>query len=257
MKNRKNKTNKKNKKAQIFAVGLALITLIAMGYALYTFVMIKGDIEKNIIPSAKLIDAYDAKTKLLFYAKESARLAAQDAFNFIAEKKAASGNCIIDGSGYVNWLSDCKPNTEEIEENFLLEFKKSYESYMKDYTEKTSYNITLEKNNINLNAKSITLNATEKEYNASFIFEPSFSIDISAFSLDLTDFESIYSATQNCKSRNASKVKNCMTEKVKNWKIDVEFKEPSLLFDLTTKQSFFFDEGFSAIKLKFKIKIEV
>jgi len=248
---------KTNKKAQIFAVWLVLITIIAFGYALYTFVAISGKLQESIGPPTKLIDAYDKETKLLFYAKESARLAAQDAFNFIAEKKAASGDCVIDGSGYVGWSSNCKPNTTEIEENFLLEFKKSYESYMKDYTEKTSYNITLEKNNINLNAESITLNATEKEYNASFTFEPSFSIDISAFGLDLTDFESIYSATQNCKGRDASKVKNCMTEKVKNWKIDVEFKEPSLLFDLTTKQSFFFDDGFSAIKLKFKIKIEV
>ncbi len=246
--------SKENKKAQIFAVGLVLITLIAMGYALYTFVMIKGDVEESIMPSVKLIDAYDSKTKLLFYAQESAKLAAQNAFNFIAQEKAASGNCTIDGNGYVGWSSNCKPNAKEIEENFLSEFKKSYESYMKDYTEKTSYNITLEKNNINLNAESITLNATEKEYNASFTFEPSFSIYIPAFGLDLTDFESIYSAAQSCKSKDALNVKNCMMEKIKNWHTDVELKEPELLFDLTTKQIFFFDDGFSAIKLKFKIK---
>ena len=249
------KKNKTNKKAQIFEVGLVLITLIALGYALYTFVMIKGNFETSVAPPAKLIDAYNSQKKLLFYAKESARLAAQNAFNLIAQEKAASGNCIIDGSGYVNWLSDCKPNTTEIEENFLAEFKKSYESYMKDYTEKTSYNITFEKNKINLKAANITLNITEKEYNASFTFEPSFSIDISAFDLNLEDFENIYLAAQNCKSNNVTRVKNCMIEKIQNWNADVEFKEPDLLLELSTKKSFFIDEDFSPIKLKFKIKI--
>lgn len=243
-----------NKKAQIFAVGLVLITLIALGYALYTFVMIKGNTETSLRPPIKLIDAYDAKTKLLFYVKESAKLAAQHAFDFVAEKKAASGNCTIDGNGYVGWSSNCKPNTTEIEENFLLEFKKSYESYMKDYPEKTSCNVTLEKNKINIKAANITLSITEKEYNASFTFEPSFSADVSDFGISLTDFESIYLAAQSCKSKDALNVKNCMTEKIKNWDTNVELRETSLLFDVITQKGFFFEEGFSAIKLKFKIE---
>jgi len=253
----KSKGNKTNKKAQIFAVGLVLITLIAMGYALYTFVVIKRGAEESIMPSAKLIDAYDSKTKLLFYAQESAKLAVRSAFNLIAQEKAASGDCTIDGSGYVEWSANCKPDTKEIEENFLSEFKKNYENYIEDYPEKTNYSITLDaskKNSINLDAESITINISEEEYNATFTFEPSFSIDISLFGLDLTDFEGIYSATQNCKSKDALNVKNCMIEKIKNWHIDAELKEPDLLFDLQTKQTFFFDDTFSPIKLKFKIK---
>ncbi len=250
----KSKTKKTNKKAQIFALGLVLITLVAMGYTLYTFVVISGNIQESIGPPNKLIEAYNSQTKLLFYAKESAGLAVPDAFNFIAEEKAASGDCVIDGSGYVGWSSTCKPDTKDIEENFLLEFKKSYGGYIQEYPEKVNFSVTLEENKIKLEAESVTLNFTEKEYNVSFTFEPSFSTNISAFGLSLADFESIYFGAQYCKNKNTTKVKNCMTEKIKNWHTDVEFKEPNLLFDLSTKQSFFIDDGFSAIKLKFKIK---
>lgn len=248
-----------NKKSQIFAAGLAFIMLIAMGLAFYTFINTTGKIKTTISVPENLSDMYTDKNMFNFYAKECAKISAEQTFYKIAGNPA-SGTCSI-FSNHIIFSDTCKPSTSEIEKRFVEEFDanfactKNYQSSFFD-SKNIAYEASFVNKEINLQSNSIIIPFSDEKgyasYNGTYTFNPSFSLKLSSTGLNLEDFSEIYSKAKECKNKNgkdAQKIKGCMI--IEGWDVEVSLSNPYLLFDLSSKQRHNFENAFDSISLKF------
>lgn len=252
----------KNKKAQVFATGLVIITLIMMGIALFVFLSVDSKIKEGVNPPVEILDSYTEKTAFAFYAKESAAFASANAFSALA-KEITSGECTVVQMNYILWNDTCKPNTDEIKKKFMNKFNNSLVLSIKNYPshlKNTSFVPSLqESDKIKLASDNIVLNASNNKgyvrYNSTFTFNPSFEFNLQDININLSDFENIYSIALQCKDKNRTKVENCLANKFERWDFSLSSYDKYLLSDFKTKKNYFLNGKISEVALKFALEI--
>ena len=246
----------KGKKAAYIAILLVVITLIAMASALTFFFKYRTHVSDSVGPPAELINAIYEKDMLEFYVKESGRLSVQEAFSYIAEKGASSGECSLFGE-HIIWNEKCKP--DKINASFLEKFNSSFNNFIKSYTSSkvTPKEPSLSNGTVKIDSEDITFNASNEKgyvkYNATIISNAPLEIDLQSLGINLDDFAGIYKKAFECKDKNITKVAECM--KVPGWKANIELLDNYLLIDMSTEKSFWADNKFAPVSLNFALTI--
>ncbi len=225
----------KNRKAQAMAVYLVLITMIIMGMAIATFFSVRDKMSKTISPPSDLLEIYDENAKTMFYENEAARLSSQTAFNSIA-KEISSGQCSVINLDYVLWKGSCKPDAKSIQNKFLEKFNETYSSFG------NLSSLSLEREIIKINSAEIIKNISDNEgyvvYNTTLTFNPSFEYNLSKNSINLDDFDDIYTLAMQCKDKNLTKASECLSGKLERWDFSINSFDKYILFSFKTKKSF-------------------
>jgi len=251
----------KNKKAQIFSVVFVVMMLILLGVALATFFTVKNKLEKSIGVPTEMLDAYNEKTELMLYSEEAVELSSNYAFNSVVKEGMSTGECTVVQMNYILWNNLCKPDTKEIEKKFLSKFDEEYRKFMKDYKTGLIKNtnigdISIVKDKLKIELENITIKSSDDKgyvtYNSTFIFNPSLTFDLNK-SHSLADFENIYSTVQKCKSKNETKVRECVS--FEKWDNSFVISGDSLLFDLKTKKNYLINSSYNQLEFKFAVEL--
>ena len=251
----------KNKKAQFFSVLFVVMMLILLGIALATFFTVKSKLEKSIVVPSDIFNAYNEKTKLMLYSEEAAELSSNYALDFILKEGISTGECSIIQMNYILWNSECRPDTKEIEKKFLPEFDNNYRTFMKDYKTNLTNNVDIRdifivEDKLKIEAENLTIKSSNDKgyvtYNSSFIFNPSLTFDLNKSS-SLNDFENIYSIAQKCKSKNETKVRECVS--FEKWDNSFAISGDYVLFDIKTKKNYLVNSGYKQLAFKFAVEL--
>lgn len=246
----------KGKKAQYIAILLVVITLAAMASALTFFFMYREKVSDSVGPPVGLVNAIYEKDMLEFYVQESGRLSVQEAFSYLAEKGASSGECSLFGD-YIIWNEKCKPgNADNI---FLEKFNSSFNNFLKSYTliKIAPKEPSLNNGTVKIESEDISFNASNNKgyvkYNVTINYNAPLEINLQSFGLNLDDFESIYEKAFECKDKNLTKAAECM--KVPGWKANIELLGQYMVFNMDTEKVFLINNEFAPVSLNFALVI--
>ncbi len=235
----------KNKKAQIFEGFWVLVTLVVLSMALGTFMMVKTKVQAGVTPSSELMNIYNEKDKTEFYNEEYLKLAVQEAYYNVLKTGAVDNpNCNIMVADYVNYNDGCNSSKSGVQE------------YLKKELTKINRDIIMDDNIIRLKSENISKTMVEKgyiNYEINFAYNPSVEIKLNDLNISLDDLGNVYTAAITCKSMNLGETKECMSKKVGQWNIEIKESGKYVLYDLTTKISYFFDNKFEPMALKFSL----
>ena len=245
---------RKNKKAQAFAFFMTIATVILVGYALFTFITVENKVSLLITTPSGLLELYDETDRFVFYAKQSAKLTSQQAFQEIAENQDFA-NCQV-FSGYMVIKDECVLSKEELEEKFLFHINENFIKFLESYPDKdfvTDYEFLIEGDNLVAKAeeKEVILSPVGKDFPHSARYRPDFSFELE-LELKPEDFIFLYEKAKGCKAE--TELEKCMENE--NYSVVVT-KNGYLFFDIKTKKSFFFTdekEKFAPIEIKFALE---
>ena len=265
--------NRKNKKAQFFAAAIVLVTILLIGRTWHCFIIANRKIDTSVNALEEFTDIYNEEDRLVFYVKESAKLAASQALYIIAKDAAIDKDNLLCSSYIYNdkeitkWNQDCKPEKWFIEEKFFYEYNKTFTELIQSYPKEIDIDFEhiLEDETIKTIIKK-TFSASKKtdyaDYNLSYDLSDSVEIALEEQGIDL-NFKGIYeeigSVIKECKeeSQETQEIKKCIEKtEFEHWDFAIEKINNVAVFAFKTKEHFFFEkddkENFEVIELYFE-----
>jgi len=247
-----------NKKAHFFAVSFVLVMIVVIIAASISFGRDIKNSEKSLEILTKTQDAYVARDINSQFAKDSASLSAQQAFQGVASMGGTFGDCFpetINGVKYVVWNDKCNPNTEKIKADFPNDVRIIFDKYLLGYD--AVYSFSLDKNILTATAKNKNqpISVSSENIIVSSTYDPSFLIDLNDLGIYLGDFESLYLSVKGC-----NKKVDCIKDlDLKRWKIsDVSENAEAITMKISTEKSFFFIKNkkvqYSPIDMNIELK---
>jgi len=253
--------NKINKKAGIFAAGMVLAMIIFITTAWFAFSTTNKKISREMLCLSVLNSYYNEEDRFMLYARESAKIAASQAFYLIAKDAAVNlkeNSCNV-RNNYIIWTESCHPETESIKEKFLNYYNKTFSELIKNYPNKVQpeYFLLLENDTLILMAQPIRFTSEKQEtfakYTINYSFDPSFMLNLPEQKIYLEDFETIYNKIKAC-NNNSSCLEDISFE---HWETSLEEFATYYLFNLKTKNFYFFQDDtqkYEKIELGFIIE---
>jgi len=223
----------KNKKATVPEAALILIAVSVLAYSFYAVAMFNQTVS-TVNDPGKLASVYNAQEKFDIYAKEAARLALQQAYAEVLKKPVSCNEQV--GLAIV-WSDSCRPNNQEVRNKIKREFDEDFkellnESFSSEIKERLAVSISPIYYEISDKNKFIG-------YKLNYTHYPSISLDSPEINL-----EEIYAAAKVKKEKLA----------VENWTTSVETSGKYYIFTLKTEKSYFYDDLFKPVELKFALK---
>jgi len=253
----KNKTRKQsqNKKAGIFAAGMILAVIIFMAAAWFAFNTTNNKIKAEIQTLSILNNFNNEQVKFSFYAHDSQKLAASQAFYELAKEAAIdplSDSCYIKETYFI-WSEHCHPQTDQVTRLFLNKYNQTFSKLIRDYPNKNisaDFANIIEGDKLTSTSLPIILEEKKKATFATYTItqdispKPPLQTDLVGEKIYLDNFENIYNGVLSRKSSCSIINEACFEDLgFAHWNDKVEDKGAYLLFTLTTKETHFFQEG--------------
>jgi hypothetical protein len=257
-----------NKKAGTFGLSMMVIAVVLIGLCLWVFVKVDRKAETSVSSLENLTNVYLSYDRANLYFGDASELASQQAFYSIAKMSAENPGCFTksyQNRSIVIWNAQCGPEKSSIEKRFLLAHNNSFNGFVERYPEKRNVEIfhALDNGVITTKVKSAITGEQQAgyaKYNVTSELDKTFTVNLSAENISLDDFVSIYQDAMNIQECKKNKsVEQCISEiSLERWSINTTNLNGWILFELSTKKPFFFEENgaeqFKPIELKFGIE---
>ena len=259
---------KQNKKGHMFAIGLVIVTLVVCSVVLYSFTQSSKPIKASMTSPLALQELYNKEANFNFYAKESAKLAEQQAVFEVSGKGGASGQlCTSYNANHVLWDDNCNP-VLSVDELFRKYFNLTFEKFLSEYAEiNANFSISIADRKVDIKSERVAVKGYSDgilSYSAEYSFDPSFSYGMEIGPKEFKDiYELVYKKLAECRDKKDIPITSCMNQiQPDRWNIVVSSEMVGnryyLIFDMTTKKRFYFDDNgakWQQVSLKFAIAI--
>ncbi|MCS7134280.1 MAG: hypothetical protein NZ889_00250 [Candidatus Pacearchaeota archaeon] len=238
----------KNKKAITFGVTFVLVTLLAIGVALYLLTTTQKEILKNTITAKKFLEIEQEKERIKVYMKKALELAESQTLNRMANTSFVKdySECMLQ-EGKIVWEENCKPR--ELKEWFSRLFCEEFSKIMERYPKKLNFSCTPFET-IELEVK--IEERKENAVNYSFLSEIKLNF---TESINLQEMENLYNQLKECEEENCFK-----KIQLKDWDLYTEKKQYYFFVDIESKKKYLLIKEnvpvFEKIKIRVAIKLK-
>ncbi len=199
-----------NKKAGLYAVLLVIVTIILIGYVFYSFTIARNRVVYGLNAPNEVLQFNYENEKQLLYEQELIKMASTQAFSDTAKNfyYSTDSDCKIlndNDKKYVVFDDKCNFNSDYIKSNFIYRLENNENL--------KNYDFILEENNLKASTnpikKQTSLLRQFATYTITYDLNPSFTLDLNKESININDFNTLYSAAFDCKDSDS--VERCVS----------------------------------------------
>jgi hypothetical protein len=264
-----------NKKAQFFDYGLLLAVFVICTAATVSFSIYNHRTSGSFGDVVSAISIYEEKDNLEIYAKESGKLALQEAYAETIKDMARNCPKTTENVNYAVWTkgtAECSPKDASctiLNNNCLFDndiLNKMFLSHLDTSINKFLRVKNMATKNIGVNEENFTfflhpiilsssIEGTAKiDINYTFSINPEFNLSKLNIDLNFTNiYRPVLARWEECKSLDdIVKIRACMSLDLKNWKLQII--NPDFLSELRSKESYYSKGTLEHLIIKFKLE---
>ena len=254
-----------NKKAISFAVGMVILAIAVTTFAFYTLFFLNSERITDVTSPLDLINIQNDAREDLFFIKESANYASQQALYSVFNEIPMESSC-ISYNGIKIW-NNCKPSIKKTEEKFLEKFVQQFYSILKTSKKDIIKNL-VGKYNFEINGNVLRLQSGKAlEYHTLLKIHALYRTDVSfnyelPFAFDILDEirTKSMSAVSFCKDNTdvLQCINNNLDSNINGFDFNLDKKGDYIILTAKTKDRFIFNNSslrYDKISFKYAISL--
>jgi hypothetical protein len=240
-----------NRRGQVFEQGLVIVVFVLCVMALISFMIYNGSMTNSLSNVYPAVLMYHGQKNSAFYAKESGKLAVQEAYSETLKDLIQECPRTQENINYVVWKKECLLKNDKINERFLSHTDDSMRGLFN-----SDFNLKIDNEKLSFVIPPLRLGTSFKNINVNYTSDISFDINLLDYGIDL-NLEKIYNSIlerwNDCKIlKETQKIKDCMYGlKVRGWKFNI--RNEYFFCELTSEREFY-TGSFGPLILKFKLE---